>query len=90
MNPVTAGARPSLEAEPEADATAPLPQPRPAPGEDPETLANRRGGITPRSGSQKDGAAVATTADGRPVRVVGPAYWGAPEQQGVVLTPVPN
>jgi hypothetical protein len=88
MTPVTAGARPSLDAEPEP--TAALPQPRPAPGEDPETLANRRGGLTPGSGSQNDGAAVATTADGRPVRVVGPAYWGAPEQQGVVLTPVPN
>jgi hypothetical protein len=69
-----------------------LPRPRPEPGEDPETLANRAGafvpGAVPAEGPAT--AAIATTPGGRPVRVVGPAYWGGPEQDGVVLTPVPN
>jgi hypothetical protein len=88
--PVSAGVQ-SAPAEVQAEAGPLLPRPRPAPGEDPETLANRLGGFDPKSGSG-GGAATATavTADGRPVRVVGPAYWGAPQQDGVIVTPVPN
>jgi hypothetical protein len=83
-----------IESIPLADPTiAPLPRPRPAPGEDPETLANRAGDLTPRT-TLEDDQSVATVsvtgADGRPVRVVGPVYWGAPEQQDVVITPIPN
>lgn len=76
-----------------ADSTAPLPRPRPAPGEDPETLANRAGNFVPRVAVSVDipeTAAFVTGADGRSVRVVGPAYWGAAEHDDVVITPVPN
>ncbi len=70
-----------------------LPRPRPEPGEDPETLANRAGVFVPGA-APADGiataAATAVTPGGRSIRVVGPAYWGAAEQDGVVLTPVPN
>ncbi len=76
------------------DKPAPLiPRARPAPGEDPETLANRIGGLTPQAEPASPAAATVagpTAPDGAPVRIVGPAYWGAPEQEGVVLTPVPN
>lgn len=72
-----------------ADALAP--RPRPAPGEDPETLANRAGDLNPASvAGGAPATASAVTLDGRGVRIVGPAYWAAPEQEGVVLTPVPN
>ena len=71
---------------------APLPKPRPAPDEDPETLANRAGDYVPRAISQEPAAtaSVMSSANGRPVRVVGPPHWSSPEQEGVVLTPVPN
>lgn len=71
---------------------APRPVPRPAPGEDPETLADRDGAFTPHGAAPAGGpAASATSTTGpKPVRVVGPAYWGAPAPAGVVLTPVPN
>jgi hypothetical protein len=82
-----------IESIPLADPTAPLPRPRPAPGEDPETLANRAGDLTPRT-TIADDQAIATVsvtgADGRRVRIVGPVYWGAQEQEEVVITPVPN
>jgi len=61
------------------DPTAPLPRPRPAPGEDPETLADRAGNYVPRAAGEVAAAASALTvtgADGRPIRIVGPAYWG--------------
>jgi len=81
-------ALPSAEIAP----TAPLPKPRPAPGEDPETLANRAGDFVPRAISEEPAAtaSVTSSADGRPVRIVGPPHWSSPEQEGVVLTPVPN
>jgi hypothetical protein len=74
------------------EAVAQLPRPRPEPGLDPETIANRRAGFVPgpRRGPQPPPAEIATTADGRPIRVVGPSYWASPEQDAVVLTPVPN
>ena len=33
---------------------------------------------------------MAVGADGRPIRIVGPAYWGNKEQDDVVIAPVPN
>lgn len=70
---------------------ATTPKPRPQPGEDPETLADRDGGFTPRTVDAKAAVAAARPpSSGKPVRVVGPAYWGAPAQAGAVLTPVPN
>ena len=82
--------QPAPEAEPQP---ALVPRPRPDPGEDPETLANRAGGFVPGKVPHY-GTAVADTVvtpGGRPIRIVGPAaYWEAPEQQSLVLTPVPN
>jgi hypothetical protein len=77
---------------PAEDAAAPLPRPRPAPGEDPETLANRAGDLTPRTAAATAATtdAVVTGEDGKPVRIVGPAYWGAAEHDDVVIAPVPN
>jgi hypothetical protein len=71
---------------------APPPKPRPEPGEDPETLADRDGHFIPHSVDSPSTATASsvTTSAGKSVRVVGPAYWGAPAQAGVVLTPVPN
>ncbi|HWT31337.1 MAG TPA: DUF2865 domain-containing protein, partial [Propylenella sp.] len=70
-----------------------LPRPRPEPGEDPETLANRAGDYVPGKATP-EGAALANvsiTPGGRPIRVVGPAAYGqAPDQQALILTPVPN
>lgn len=75
-----------------AEAAALLPMPRPARGEDPETLANRFGDFVPRAQARENGASepMATGSNGRSVRVVGPTYWGATDEKGVVLTPVPN
>lgn len=83
--------QPAAEPEPERPATL-IPRARPAPGEDPETLANRLGDFLPNplAARVNQTVAAATTPDGRPVRIVGPAYLAAPEQEGVVLTPVPN
>ncbi len=91
--PVVAQAPQSQASVARADVAAPLPRPRPAPGEDPETLANRSGLLVPGSSEDKDAtetAAITIGSDGRAVRIVGPVYWGAPEQDGVVITPVPN
>jgi hypothetical protein len=67
------------------------PQRRPEPGVDPETLANRAGAFVPDPRAAEPApATVATTADGRSIRVVGPGYWASPEQQEAILTPVPN
>ena len=80
----------AAEAAPAAeDPTAPPPRPRPAPGEDPETLANRAGGFVPRPIAGEP-AATASAAVQPGVRIVGPPHWASPEQEGVVLTPVPN
>ncbi len=53
----------------------PLPVPRPEPTEDPETLANRAGGLTLPYDPFTDGPAVALEIDG--IRIVGPAYYAA-------------
>jgi hypothetical protein len=73
------------------DLTAPLPRARPAPGEDPETLADRAGYFVPRVEPDKPeaGTPVATSASGRPIRVVGPAL-GNEAQDALVIAPVPN
>ena len=83
-------ARPDLNTM--VELSAQLPRPRPEPGVDPETVANRLGGFTPGPRNEAEPAAetVATSADGRPIRVVGPAFWASPEQDEVILTPVPN
>ncbi len=77
-----------------ADPTAPAPRPRPTPGEDPETLSNRAGDFVPRALATEEQApatgSIASGVDGKPVRIVGPVYWGAPEQDGIVIAPVPN
>jgi hypothetical protein len=75
-----------------ADTTPFIPPPRPALGEDPETLANRLGNFVPHSitsGKDPSGPVAASSA-GSPVRIVGPAYWGASGDDEVMLTPVPN
>jgi hypothetical protein len=71
---------------------APLPRPRPAPGEDPETLANRIGGFIPGAATATSAAtaSVATDAMGRPIRVVGPSFLASPEQEALIIAPVPN
>jgi hypothetical protein len=58
--------------------SAPIPNLKPALGEDPETIANRDAGFTPKPIQPSDGSDSATTlsADGtRKVRIVGPAYY---------------
>jgi hypothetical protein len=74
------------------DPTAPLPRARPAPGEDPETLADRAGYYVPSAVNAAVAGPSLTTIgpDGRPIRVVGPAYWGKKDQDGLVIAPVPN
>jgi hypothetical protein len=68
-----------------------LPRPRPAPGEDPETLANRAGDFTPRAvAPDEDVTASISTQGERPVRAVGPVFGASPEQEGVVIAPIPN
>ncbi len=90
-NPVGYVPAEELDDRPAAPPAALAPRPRPAPGEDPETLANRDGNLNPASvAGDAPATASAVTSDGRGVRIVGPAYWAAPEQEGVVLTPVPN
>ncbi|TDI54786.1 MAG: DUF2865 domain-containing protein [Alphaproteobacteria bacterium] len=70
--------------------TAPVPVARTAPGEDPETPINRAGDMETGQVTSLAGASRSTTRDGRPVRIVGPAYWGGQEEEEVVLIPVPN
>ena len=87
-----ASAEPTSQAITE-DPTAPLPRARPAPGEDPETLADRAGFYVPRIMAEDPAPVgpVAIGADGRPIRIVGPAYWGSNKQQDdMVIVPVPN
>ena len=73
------------------DPTAPPPLARPAPGEDPETLADRAGFYVPGAVSEEVASVpTALGRDGRPIRIVGPAYWGSKEQDDVVIAPVPN
>jgi hypothetical protein len=55
---------------------APLAAARPARGEDPETIANRAGGFVPKPVQYREPGPEPTTtvsADGRPVRIVGPS-----------------
>ncbi len=60
-------------------ASAPLPNLRPPRSEDPETIANRNANFVPRPVTQQDQSATpeatAVSADGRKIRVVGPAYY---------------
>ncbi len=58
-------------------AAVPVPDPilRPPLGEDPETVANRAGDLTPRRVTGADTAATDTTADGKKIRIVGPDYY---------------
>jgi hypothetical protein len=75
------------------DPTAPVPRPRPGFGEDPETLADRAGYYLPRAPviAAATAGPVGTSADGHPVRIVGPAYWGKnKEQDDLIIAPVPN
>lgn len=68
-----------------------IPDARPAPGEDPETVANLEGSYSPRSTPAAKGTLTSQApGSSKPIRVVGPVYWGAQEKEGVVLTPVPN
>jgi hypothetical protein len=58
-----------------ADAPPPFPNLRPAFGEDPETVANRAGSLSPlKAVPAKDGP-VTATADDDKVRIVGPSYY---------------
>lgn len=89
----TVASTPQQRQSPVADLTAPLPRARPAPGEDPETMANRNGGLIPSIAADDGGPATTaaiTGGDGPAVRVVGPAYWGAPQHDALVIAPVPN
>lgn len=54
----------------------PVPPRRPEPSEDPETLANRVGGLTPGIGATPPEATVAGVTEGG-VRLIGPAYYYA-------------
>jgi hypothetical protein len=74
------------------DPSAPLPRARPAPGEDPETIADRIGYYVPHAAAAPEIAGPTSIGpDGRPVRVVGPAYWGDnKDQDSLVIAPVPN
>jgi hypothetical protein len=78
----------SVAPTPPSDPVARLPEPRPAPGQDPETLANREGGLVRRGPEDAEGGLI---VDGTPgIRVVGPAYWGAPQHDDLIVAPVPN
>ncbi len=61
--------------------SAPTPLPAPAPGEDPETLANRAGGLLPQPVGTSPGTAVAAVSGAgdqpKKIRVVGPEYYVA-------------
>ncbi len=52
----------------------PVPMRRPVPSEDPETLANRAGGLTPREVGVGDPQLVGVTGEGG-MRLIGPAYY---------------
>lgn len=54
----------------------PVPLRRPEPSEDPETLANRAGGLTPGIGATPAEATVAGVTEGG-LRLIGPAYYYA-------------
>ena len=57
----------------------PMPRLRPAPGEDPETAANRAGGLVPGPVAEPEAENLAGVApDGRKIRIVGPASYYAP------------
>lgn len=60
-----------------------LPRPRPSPAEDPETVANRQGGLAVVS-IDPEGFASAQGRFGRPVRQVGPRYGLAPASELLV------
>jgi Protein of unknown function (DUF2865) len=57
----------------------PVPHGRPLASEDPETLADRAGDLVPApiSNGSKDQRTAGVTADGRPIRIVGPDYYVA-------------
>jgi hypothetical protein len=61
---------------PTAAALPPIPTSRPAWSEDPETLADRAGGLVPTPlGNPSEAEVAGVTKDGRPIRLVGPAYY---------------
>lgn len=56
----------------------PMPRLRPAAGEDPETTANRAGNLVPKPVARSaDEELAGVAADGRKIRIVGPAYFHA-------------
>jgi hypothetical protein len=70
--------------------SVPVPVARTGPGEDPETLINRAGNFEIGAITSLAGGSRLTTRNGRPVRIVGPVYWGDQAKEEVVLIPVPN
>jgi hypothetical protein len=68
---------PPPAAPPVAAAIVPTPSPRPAASEDPETLAGRTGRLVPVPIGDRGTEIAGTTKDGRPIRLVGPAYYVA-------------
>jgi hypothetical protein len=86
---IDASARLTLN--PNAALAARAPRNRPDPSEDPETLANRAGGFVPQRMQRDDPVTASISPDGeQSVRTVGPVFGTSPEQDGVVITPVPN
>jgi hypothetical protein len=86
---VDANARPPLD--PNAGLAMRAPRARPEPSEDPETLANRAGGFVPERVRGDDPMTASIAGDGdEGIRTVGPVFGTSPEQDGVVITPVPN
>ena len=76
---------------PRAALAARVPRTRPDPSEDPETLANRVGAFVPQRMRRDDPITASISAEGdESVRTVGPVFGTSPEQDGVVITPVPN
>ena len=72
----------------------PAPEARVAAAEDPETLANRAGGIgarpPPSDGTvANDGGRVEVGADGRAIRVVGPSFYVPTESRPIPVKPPP-
>ena len=80
---VIAGETRDPQAEPQKQQFVPAPTTRPDPAADPETLANRQGGLTPdtmkRILAPDAGDTVADKDSKRKVRVVGPAFLPDPE-----------
>ncbi len=74
----------------EGTSTVSVPIAKPGLGEDPETLINRAGDFQIGAVTNLAGASRSTVRNGRPVRIVGPVYWGGPAKEEALLIPVPN